>query len=240
MARPAAISLLWALGLILAACGEEGANLPVEVSGTPSLPRTASPSSPIIVIVPSETPKPSPEAAWLSAIPTEYVEAFHLAGAVYGWEHLIQRIRIPVLNLDSPVVPVGWRTGVDGVIEWDSPGPYVGWAMTSALPEGNGNIILYGHNNIEGGIFRHLYRLQEGDSILLLTDRGEWHYRVESVTILAVQEREDERRLYRLYLAESSSPRLTLLSCYPPENNTHRVLVIARPLEKQGGDSGGR
>ncbi len=237
MARLAAVAQLGAVTLVLVACGGVGTRLSSETVEIPPLPTVTSSGS--VPILPSAIPTSPPGATWLSAVPTEYVGAFRLAGAVYGLERLIQRIRIPVLNLDSPVVPVGWRTGGDAVVEWDSPGPYVGWAMTSALPDGNGNVILYGHNNIEGGIFRHLYRLQAGDPILLLTAQGEWHYQVESVTILAIQEGETERQAYRAYMAEGSSPRLTLLSCYPPESNTHRVVVIARPRDGPESDSDG-
>lgn len=182
--------------------------------------------------LPSLSVSPSP-AAWPFAVPTEYAALFDLAGAVYGRDRLIQRVRIPALNLESVVVPVGWQTEADGTVSWDSPGPYVGWALTSALPDEEGNVVLYGHNNIEGSVFLYLYRLQRGDEIVLVTGRGEWRYRVEETRILPVQGEAGERQVYRSYLGESQRPRLTVVSCYPPENNTQRVVVVARPVGLQ-------
>lgn len=235
MARFEVASLLVGMATVLAACGGARSNAGQETPAASTPSAVASPPTPLLPL--SETPTLAPEPTLPFPIPEEYGEAFQLAGAVHGLDRLIWRIRIPTLSLESAVVPVGWKAGMDGLTEWDSPGPYVGWAMTSALPDESGNIVLYGHNNIEGSVFRDLYRLQIDDAILLVTGRGEWVYRVVEVAILAVAEMDVQGRLYEAYLSESATPRLTLISCYPPESNTHRVLVVARPAPAQGSEA---
>lgn len=226
MARAAAACVWAGLTLVLVAscagatAGSPSLPLPSPLPAvSPTFPIASLPASPALLLEPAAT----------FPVPTEYASLFDLAAAVYGWGRLIQRIRIPLLNLDSLVVPVGWRVDAQGTVEWDSPGPYVGWAVTSALPNGTGNVVLYGHNNIEGGVFRSLYRLQAADAITLVTAQGEWPYRVLEVRILAVGEKDVERQAYLAYLGRSDSQRLTIVSCYPPESNTHRVLVVAVP-----------
>ncbi len=238
MARSEVASLLVGMATVLVACGGARSNADQETPAASTPPAVASPLSPLLPL--SETPTLAPEPTLPFPIPAAYGDAFQLAGAVHGLDRLIWRIRIPTLSLDSAVVPVGWKAGMDGLTEWDSPGPYVGWAMNSALPDESGNIVLYGHNNIEGSVFRNLYRLQIDDVILLVTGRGEWAYRVVEVAILAVAEMDADSRLSQAYLGESAMPHLTLISCYPPENNTHRVLAVARPAPAQESEATGR
>jgi len=35
------------------------------------------------------------------------------------------------------------------------------------------------------------------------------------------------------YIVQTADNRLTLVSCWPPNSNTHRVFVVAHPLAKQ-------
>lgn len=224
-----AVARLWAgLTLVLGACGGGTAD-DVSFVSSPSPLLLATPTWP--TALPTSFSVLPTEPAPLFPIPPEYAAMFELAGAVHGWDRLIQRIRIPAIGIDSMVVPVGWRVDGEGVVEWDSPGPYVGWAVSSVLPDEDGNVVFYGHNNIEGGVFRHLYRLVVGQEVVLVTGRGEWRYLVESVDILAVEESEAARQTYAQYLGEMFEPRVTLLSCYPPEGNTHRVLVVTRAAD---------
>ena len=142
----------------------------------------------------------------------------------YG-ERLIQFIEISALDLRAPVKSMGWDQ-----IEWDSPDAAVGWASNSALPDQMmGNIILYGHNNINSSVFRNLSELQAGDLIFLETGTSTWKYQVDSLEILPVQDDQQESEAYAAYFKQTYAPRLTLISCWPPTNNTHRVIVVSYP-----------
>jgi LPXTG-site transpeptidase (sortase) family protein len=152
-----------------------------------------------------------------------------LAFQVYG-DRLIQHIGIPALGIYSPVVPVGWQVDTassTGVAGWDSPGAAVGWVLTSALPDQTGNIILYGHNNMYGAVFKDLWALKTGDAILLETGLRTWEYRINLVKLLPLMGATPvELAAFQAYLQPTGSPRLTVISCWPPEGNTHRVVVV--------------
>lgn len=158
-----------------------------------------------------------------------------LAKEVYGGR-LIDRIFIPAIQVDSSVVPVGWRivnqpgtTLVDG--EWDSPLAEVGWAISSALPDDDGNILLYGHNNMYTAIFKDLGSLAPGDNIYLFNAQDTWQYKVAQVSILPVLGASEKQiAAYLAYLQPTPAARLTLISCWPPVSNTHRVVVLAYPV----------
>lgn len=153
------------------------------------------------------------------------------ARQVHG-DRLISLIYIPALSVYAYVTPVGWEMDITDADDtaWDSPDAMVGWAISSALPGDDGNIILYGHNNIYSAVFQDLYQLRQGEEITLTTNEREWRYRVAEV-ILMPEDEEDSGSMLVEYMKPTRAPRLTIISCYPPDNNSHRVIVIARPVE---------
>jgi len=162
---------------------------------------------------------------------TEYALLAELARQTYG-DRLPETITIPALNILSRIR----RWVADGPVmtrrRWFGirPRAEVGWSVTSALPDVAGNIILYGHNNINSSIFKYLYNLKEGDEIHLTTGQADFPYVVSRVEILEVSNDDANQDAYLQYFKATRAPRLTLLSCYPPDNNTHRVIVIAYPV----------
>ncbi len=100
-----------------------------------------------------------------------------------------------------------------------------GYALTHYVhsqPLGSaGNAVLYGHNDIEGSIFRYLDRLQPGDQFSLKMEGRTLNYRITNRTIVTPDHTE--------LLNETSAPRLTLFTCYPYWVDTHRVVLIAEP-----------
>ena len=223
---PSARHLFWTFGLLsalLAGC---------QAAGLTPLPTRPLPT-PIIQIEHQGSPTPegsaSPEPSATSTL--RPVTLQEIAAQAYG-ERLIQQVTIPAIGVDSPVVPVGWRVDpASGSPEWDSPGPAVGWVLSSALPDQPGNIILYGHNNMYGSVFKNLAKLNPGDSLSLQTGQRTWSYQVDQVLLLPFATASQEQRSsYQAYLAETTTPRLTVLSCWPPESNTYRVVVVAYPV----------
>ncbi|MFN4293941.1 MAG: sortase [Thermoflexales bacterium] len=143
-----------------------------------------------------------------------------------------ERIWIDKLKVSARIQPVGpgRRIGV-GVVEWTAPNnKNVGWHDYSGrLGEGK-NIVLNGHNNIYGSVFRKLYTLQPGDEIRLGAGDRQVVYRVQEVKILRERDQPLEVRIANAqYIQPMNDDRLTLVSCWPESSNTHRVIVIARP-----------
>jgi sortase A len=219
--------LLFSLALLLAGCA------------SPSPAPTAVLPAPIVSIThapaPAEIP-PSPAAPTPAPARSVTSGPAALAEQLFSGR-LIRQISIPAIRVYSPVVPVGWRVDFDesyqsGSLEWDSPGPDVGWVVTSALPDEDGNILLYGHNNLYVEVFKRLAELQPGDRVTLETQTRTWEYVVWKVLKLPVLGANAEQAAaYQRYLQPTSEARLTLISCWPPLSNTHRVVVLARPAE---------
>jgi LPXTG-site transpeptidase (sortase) family protein len=196
---------------------------------------------PLAAVMPSPTlPAPIVHALTptLTATPQQFVptptlasDLAELARQTYG-DRLPETITIPALNILSAIRPAGWQMDPydPETMVWDSPEAEVGWSVTSALPDVAGNIILYGHNNINSSIFKYLYNLKEGDEIHLTTGQADFPYVVSRVEILEVSNDDANQEAYLQYFKATRAPRLTLLSCYPPDNNTHRVIVIAYPV----------
>ena len=224
----------WALaGLVLAflsACQPPAPTATITLP-PPHLYITARPaevSSPSSTPAPTLTPSPFPSTL------------LQLAQSTYG-VHLIQLIRIPKIAVLAPVTPAGWSaqagsSGAGGAlpeVSWDSPGAQVGGAISSALPgDRSGNVILFGHNNIDSSVFQRLAELQPGDRIYLDTGDYHWIYQVSQVDILPVETKAEDMAAYVQYFKTSRVPRLTLVSCWPPVSNTHRVFVIANPVAR--------
>lgn len=144
------------------------------------------------------------------------------------------RLVIPDIGLDAPVVPVESQIErVDGVEyhQWQAPDEFAaGWHQTSARLGEIGNTVLNGHHNISGKVFARLSEVQVGDMIAVYGEGNVFLYQVANVMILPER---DERLEVRLSNARWTMPtndeRLTLISCWPADNNTHRVVVVARP-----------
>lgn len=80
----------------------------------------------------------------------------------------------------------------------------VGHIRGTALPDEPGNVALAGHRDT---FFRPLRNIRKGDEIELTTLRGHYFYRVTSFEVVGP----DDVR----FLAASTRPVLTLVTCYP-------------------------
>ncbi len=219
------ISLALAL---LAACTPEKAATDTRPDSLP--PPVITHASQTQLPTPTPTDVPMPSAAPPPSDPAE------LARGQYG-KRLVEWVRIDSIEVYAPVTPVGWTPDPSPedalAVEWESPGAKVGWALGSALPgDPDGTVILYGHNNINSRMFQNLADVQTGDLIELTTGERDWVYEVDEVTILPVLEGDADRAAYKQYLSPGLTPRLALISCWPPDNNTHRVVVVGFPRER--------
>jgi LPXTG-site transpeptidase (sortase) family protein len=224
--------LTWKYLLVLALLAAlTGCGAPPEAAAVPEPERTL----PAPEVMLERLPVTTVEVAEIEPIqeePAIFSESLaDLARTEYG-ERVVDWIRIDAIDVLAPVTPVGWSSGSSSDnqedVEWDSPGAKVGWVIDSALPgDDSGNIILYGHNNINASVFRSLADLAPGLEIMLISAERQWFYEVSAVHILPVSGSRGERADYAQHLLPGMVPRLTLISCWPPDNNTHRVIVVA-------------
>jgi sortase A len=151
--------------------------------------------------------------------------------AMFAASGEIQRIVIPSIEVDSRVVEIK-RIEKDGKRQWEVANYAAGHHEGSGAPGGGSNIVISGHNNINGEVFRRLDELNPGDKITLYTRDGEAHdYRVESSrTPLHEGASAEQRAANARYMRPTPSERLTLISCWPYQSDPpYRIIVVAEP-----------
>jgi len=141
------------------------------------------------------------------------------------------RIVIPAIGLDAPVVPVGW-TVTDGGAVWEAADYAAGWHQGSAYPGHVGNTVLSGHHNIKGKVFRYLIDLEPDDEVFLYVGDTAYHYVVTEKHLFEEKGKSEAvRRANAQWIAPTDDERLTLVTCWPYTSNTHRLIVVAKRLE---------
>jgi sortase A len=126
-----------------------------------------------------------------------------------GPEHAI-RIQISSIGVEAPVVE-----GDD----WEALKQGAGHHIGSANPGESNNCIISAHNDIFGEIFRDLSDVDLGDEVFVYTASQVYRYVITQKRII---EPDDVSVMY-----PTSSPVLTLISCYPYGIDSHRIVVIA-------------
>ncbi|MCP4536378.1 MAG: sortase [Chloroflexi bacterium] len=148
------------------------------------------------------------------------------------------RLLIPAIDLEAPVVAVDRvNTEINGqpVTTWAVPDSFsVGWHNTSALPGQIGNTLINGHSNIYGEVFRNLEALELGDEIIIYVDDAVYRYQVTEWHLLREEDISWEDRTENTkWMLPTKEERLTLFTCAPYPENTHRLVVVALPVEAE-------
>ena len=184
----------------------------------PSIAQSASANAPLPVITVVITPIPDATAEAATAeensteitLPAGFVS---LKDAPRGsLDHQPRRIVIPNIEVDAPVVDV---------------------SLTAVENEGQpGNTVLNGHHNIHGEVIGALVDLETGDEIIVYDKFGPHHYTVADVQILPERDQPLEvRKENATWIQPTDDERLTLVTCWPHTDNTHRLIVVAYPAE---------
>jgi sortase A len=146
---------------------------------------------------------------------------------------------IDSIGLDAPVVPVGQHPlTLAGQVysQWESPDQRAaGWHQNSAPLGQPGNTVLNGHHNVYGEVFHYLVALQPGD-IVTLESQGKPYFYIVAQTMTLAEEGQpvETRRANARWILPTADERVTLITCWPYNANTHRLVVIALPLVELG------
>ncbi len=133
------------------------------------------------------------------------------------------RIVIPSIRLDSKVVEVG--IVIDkGRPAWDTAAFAVGYHRGSALPGTLGNTVLNGHISSpvshKGDVFRHLPELRIGDEVDVYVGDKKVAYDVTELRVVPPTDIQ--------VLNPTPDATLTLITCYPDNVYTSRLIVIGK------------
>ncbi len=162
------------------------------------------------------------------------------------------RMTIPDLKIDAKVVDMGWevvQTKSGPVSQWVIPKNAAGHHINSANIGVPGNLVISGHNNIYGRVFMQISQAWNNDKatkvdaftekstaltgreIVLYDENGAAHtyvitdfYRLKDTGVSNEQRIKNGR-----FILPTDDERLTIITCWPPTNNTHRLAVIAKP-----------
>jgi sortase A len=234
--------LFLGMALLLAGCGGEASaadsgSSAAAVAAAPAAAPAAGAAAPVAEAAPVVAP-PAVEAAGGSGANGPRPELPHKAPLFHNADVkriLPSRLVIPAIKVDTPVVELGWKTSktASGSIfsEWDVADYAAGWHKNSSVPGEAGNVVMSGHNNILGSVFRELDQLKAGDQLEVFAGGTEYTYAVDEVLILPEKHASEQQRKANVkYIQETPDDRLTLVSCWPRDDNTHRIVVIAKPV----------
>lgn len=121
------------------------------------------------------------------------------------------RIVIPAIGVDWPIVPGD---------SWDQLKLGVGHRAGSADPGERGNMILSGHNDVFGEVFKDLETLKNGDEVHVFAGGKLFKYAVRAKRIVSPNDLS--------VLQPTREAAVTLITCHPYRVDTHRLVVIAQ------------
>lgn len=145
------------------------------------------------------------------------------------------RIQIPAIDLDAPIIAMGWRLElVDGArtTVWDVPFEEAGWHINSAGAGAAGNTLVTGRQLGGAAVFAPLAlgQVAPGQDILL-TDGDDitFVYRIVEVTdpVAVTGATAEELAQAEAYFAPTTDARLTLVTGWPEFTTTHRIFAVA-------------
>lgn len=121
------------------------------------------------------------------------------------------RIQIAALNIDAPIVQGD---------EAEQLKKGVGQHPGTANPGEIGNMVLSGHNDTYGEVFRYLDQLKAGDEIIIYTSTRSYTYVIDGWTLVEPDRVE--------VMDPTPYESVTLISCYPYLVDNLRIIVTAR------------
>lgn len=150
-------------------------------------------------------------------------------------EIIPSQIVIERILLEAPVVPVeqiSIRIEEQDYAQFLVPETFAtGWHAGSAPIGVIGNTVISGHHNAFGEVFKDLKDLEIGDVIKLFSEDGEeFEYIISNKMILPEMDESLDIRLDNgRWILPTEDERLTLVTCWPEDSNSHRLIIVAVP-----------
>ncbi len=187
----------------------------------------------LFVVAGCGKPAETPAATTVLPVPTAPMQSPSLSS--HRGPDIPDRLVVPAIHIDTPVVELGWHAAMsnDQVLsEWDVAKYAAGWHKNSAYLGQKGNVVMSGHNNIYGAVFRELDQLKKGDEAVVWSGNRQYIYHVDQVIIVPEKYASaDQRAANARWIGPFADNRLTLVSCWPRDDNTHRIIIIAHQEE---------
>jgi len=140
---------------------------------------------------------------------------------------LPSRIVIPSIALDAKVVEVGIVVEKAKPV-WDTAAFAVGFHRGTALPGTRGNAVMAGHISSpvskRGDVFRRLPEVRINDRVQVYVGERRVTYEVTEVRVVAPTAVQ--------VMSQTPDATLTLITCYPNNDFSKRLVVVGKLLEQ--------
>ncbi|MGI8586082.1 MAG: sortase [Chloroflexia bacterium] len=146
------------------------------------------------------------------------------------------KVEIPSVGINAPVVPVGWemipgKSGQDSS-RWKVAEYAAGHHDGTANPGQVGNVVISGHVDWKGEVFKNLHEVKRGDEVHIYTDDREYLYIVQDIQYVLEDGATDaQKRQNARFMDPTPDQTLTLITCFPYGIDDHRLIVIAKPYD---------
>jgi LPXTG-site transpeptidase (sortase) family protein len=144
-------------------------------------------------------------------------------------------IVIEKIELEAPVLEteqISVRIAEQQYAQFLVPEEYAaGWHAGSAPIGVPGNTVISGHHNAYGAVFKDLIKLEIGDVIKLVDEEGrQYKYYIANKMIFPEKDESLEVRLENgRWIQPTDDERLTVVTCWPADSNSHRLILVAVP-----------
>ena len=144
-------------------------------------------------------------------------------------------IVIEKIELEAPVLEteqISVRIAEQQYAQFLVPEEYAaGWHAGSAPIGVPGNTVISGHHNAYGAVFKDLIKLEIGDVIKLVDEEGQqYKYYISNKMIFPEKDESLEVRLENgRWIQPTDDERLTVVTCWPADSNSHRLILVAVP-----------
>jgi sortase A len=150
-------------------------------------------------------------------VPPQYRDAYRQQLALPTPDVLPTLSPAEALTIHIPAI--GVQSAVVSGDNWDDLQRGVGYHLGSANPGELGNMVLSGHDDVFGSVFKDLYSLKPGDEIIVTTQVGSYTYVVQEHAIV------EPTDVSVMDNSRHDEARITLITCYPYQVDTRRWVV---------------
>jgi len=144
-----------------------------------------------------------------------------------------------VMLISQSALAQGVRTVEMGgvtVLQWNVADYAAGHHDNSADPGEGGNVVISGHDDYRGEVFRGLHDAKIGDDVFVDTPAGTFHYIIREIYLRKEKGEPLSTRLdIGVWMGPMPEERLTLITCWPYGVDDHRMIIVAKPAQDDVG-----
>ncbi len=162
--------------------------------------------------------------------PSKLFEATQIPIVIEPTSIVIEKIELEAPVLETEQISV--RIAEQKYAQFLVPEEYAaGWHAGSAPIGVPGNTVISGHHNAYGSVFKDLVKLEIGDVITLMDGDGQaYKYIIANKMIFPEKDEDLEVRLENgRWIQPTDDERLTVVTCWPEDSNSHRLILVAVP-----------